>query len=231
MGEREGKWLPEYSETLTGLRTCLLVADRDDTGVKHALAVRDSLRTVGVDAEIVQARTGKDVSDHLAAGHGLDKLVPYVELTREVDETDTPAPATSPAIVKLWTAPGGSLRWSINVPVAGRGRSSSTRTSLMAPIGLPTQLILPAGARPSASGRWPSCMSSRSRTRSPATKSIRGSCSPKAFSAATSDSSPLRGSKSRATSVTTTQVVTRRLAHSPTPVPDLAVRSEPQANH
>ena len=79
MGE-EGKWLPEIPETLMGLRACVIVADRDDTGIKHALAVRDSLLGVGVEADVRVARTGKDVSDHLAAGHTLDELVPYEEV-------------------------------------------------------------------------------------------------------------------------------------------------------
>jgi 5S rRNA maturation endonuclease (ribonuclease M5) len=71
-----GKWVAEYSEPLSGARRVVIVADRDEPGIRHAQSVRESLADVGVDAEIVQAAEGKDAADHLAAGKTLEELVP-----------------------------------------------------------------------------------------------------------------------------------------------------------
>jgi 5S rRNA maturation endonuclease (ribonuclease M5) len=70
-----GKWRPEYSEALQGA-TVRIVADRDDAGRKHAQEVALALMGHAAHAEIVKAAAGKDVCDHLAAGHGLDQLKP-----------------------------------------------------------------------------------------------------------------------------------------------------------
>jgi 5S rRNA maturation endonuclease (ribonuclease M5) len=73
-----GKWRPEFSESLRGAGV-LIVADRDGEGRKHAQAVAASLRGVGADVQIVEPVVGKDVSDHLAAGKGLNEVVPMEE--------------------------------------------------------------------------------------------------------------------------------------------------------
>jgi hypothetical protein len=86
-----GKWSDELSEQLAGARRVRIVVDRDPDdkrgvdgltpGERHALQVAESLgRAAGVascDIELVVARAGKDAHDHLAAGHGLDELVPF----------------------------------------------------------------------------------------------------------------------------------------------------------
>lgn len=89
-----GKWRPEYSETLRGARV-VIVADKDEPGRRHALDVRASLQGVAASVAIVEAKTGKDASDHLAVGHALDELVPYSK-----------APAEPPAQERLrvWVA-------------------------------------------------------------------------------------------------------------------------------
>jgi putative DNA primase/helicase len=66
-----GKWRPEYSTVLAGA-TVTIVADRDKSGADHAVTVARSLESVDADVTIVEAADGKDASDHLAAGHGLD---------------------------------------------------------------------------------------------------------------------------------------------------------------
>jgi 5S rRNA maturation endonuclease (ribonuclease M5) len=71
-----GKWTAEYSELLSGARRVVIVADRDEPGIRHAENVRESLAEVGVAAEIVQAAEGKDAADHLAAGKTLEEFVP-----------------------------------------------------------------------------------------------------------------------------------------------------------
>lgn len=70
-----GKWRPEYSSALAG-KHVLLVVDKDEPGRKHAEAVRQALEGVCNSVRLVQAKRGKDLSDHVAAGLGLKDLVP-----------------------------------------------------------------------------------------------------------------------------------------------------------
>ncbi len=81
-----GKWSDDYSESLQGARRVVVVQDRDDVGRRHAREVIESLARVGVTAELVEPAEGKDVSDHLAAGHALDDLVPVQDPTDELEE-------------------------------------------------------------------------------------------------------------------------------------------------
>jgi hypothetical protein len=71
-----GKWRDAYSESLRGAAGVVIVADRDEAGIDHALVVADSLRLIVPNVRIVQAKVGKDVADHLRAGHTLDELEP-----------------------------------------------------------------------------------------------------------------------------------------------------------
>lgn len=104
-----GKWRPEYSEFLRDT-IVVIVADRDKPGQAHARQVAASLQDIASAVEIVEpAGEGteggsgiKDVSDHLAAGHGLHDLVltwtsgeaPAVDLAPDLHEflagTDPP---------------------------------------------------------------------------------------------------------------------------------------------
>lgn len=70
-----GKWRPEYTEALRGA-TVVIVADKDEPGRKHARQVAERLRGVAASVQVVEARTGKDAADHLAAGLGLEDFVP-----------------------------------------------------------------------------------------------------------------------------------------------------------
>jgi len=71
-----GKWLPQYSVQLTGCHV-RIVADNDTPGRKHALAVAEALAGHAASVEVLRpARDCKDISDHLAAGHSLDDLLP-----------------------------------------------------------------------------------------------------------------------------------------------------------
>ncbi|MER7498318.1 DUF927 domain-containing protein [Streptomyces pharetrae] len=89
-----GKWRPEHTKTLARARRVVIVADRDaeGTGYKHAATVRDALINEGMAAdaiEVVEAATGKDLYDHLQAGHGVEDLRPV--------PASALAPATAPA--------------------------------------------------------------------------------------------------------------------------------------
>jgi len=79
MGAR--KWRDEYSEALRGANV-VVIADDDTPGALHARQVRRSLVSVGCSARVYEAQTGKDVSDHLDAGHSLDDLVPADRFVR-----------------------------------------------------------------------------------------------------------------------------------------------------
>ncbi|MBM4419927.1 MAG: DUF3631 domain-containing protein, partial [Chloroflexi bacterium] len=69
-----GKWRPEFSHDLRGADVTI-VRDRDEVGHQHARDVADSLAGIATSVTIVEAATGKDASDHLAAGHSVDEFV------------------------------------------------------------------------------------------------------------------------------------------------------------
>lgn len=69
-----GKWKPEYTDSLAGARSVIIVADKDKPGRDHAKTIRDSLVGKVGKVWIVEAKEGKDVSDHLAAGYQLGDL-------------------------------------------------------------------------------------------------------------------------------------------------------------
>lgn len=56
--------------------TVVIVADDDEPGRKHALQVYEIVEPIAAGVAIVQAATGKDAADHIAAGRGLDEFVP-----------------------------------------------------------------------------------------------------------------------------------------------------------
>jgi hypothetical protein len=70
-----GKWREEYAHVLAGA-TVVVVADADSAGRDHARTVAASLERVGCTVRVVQPAAGKDVADHLAAGHPLADLQP-----------------------------------------------------------------------------------------------------------------------------------------------------------
>jgi hypothetical protein len=63
-----GKWTTEHARFLKGADVTI-VADRDEPGQKHAVAVVETLRDVARSVYVVQAKSGKDAADHFAAGH------------------------------------------------------------------------------------------------------------------------------------------------------------------
>lgn len=71
-----GKWLPQYTEQLAGCHV-RIIADNDAPGYKHAIQVATELTGRVASLEVYRGAAGcKDVSDHLAAGHRLDELLP-----------------------------------------------------------------------------------------------------------------------------------------------------------
>ena len=70
-----GKWTAEYSKALVGADV-VIVADEDIPGYRHAASVRDALVGLASRVAVMRPERGKDVADHLAAGLGLERLVP-----------------------------------------------------------------------------------------------------------------------------------------------------------
>lgn len=71
-----GKWRGDYADSFVGVGRVVVVADRDDPGRRHALDVAASCRERGIPVVVVEPASGKDLTDHLDAGHGLENLRP-----------------------------------------------------------------------------------------------------------------------------------------------------------
>lgn len=69
-----GKWTPRHAAWLAGFDVCV-IADRDAAGRSHAVQVVETLLPIAASIIVVQAATGKDVSDHLDAGESLGALL------------------------------------------------------------------------------------------------------------------------------------------------------------
>lgn len=69
-------WSEDHARWLTGARSVVIVADRDAPGYRRADRVRTSLEGLVDRVRVVQARSGKDLTDHLAAGQRLADLDP-----------------------------------------------------------------------------------------------------------------------------------------------------------
>ena len=72
------EWHQEYTDALTGADV-VIVADKDEPGVKHARLIERELRQSAKSVRVVQSLTsnkGADISDHLDAKLFLEDLVP-----------------------------------------------------------------------------------------------------------------------------------------------------------
>lgn len=76
-----GKWRDEYDAWFRDADV-VVVADRDEPGRDHAADVQAHLRPLAKSVAIVESADGKDVTDHLSAGHTLDELVPQRAASR-----------------------------------------------------------------------------------------------------------------------------------------------------
>lgn len=78
-------WKSEYNETFREA-VVMIVADKDKPGQAHARTIRDALTGIAADITMGEAIEGKDVTDHLKAGHGLEALA----ITYRTDEPVKP---------------------------------------------------------------------------------------------------------------------------------------------
>lgn len=68
-------WLPHYGQDLAGADV-VVVCDRDEPGIAWARKVYASTKDLAKSVRVVEARAGKDTSDHLAAGYTVDQFLP-----------------------------------------------------------------------------------------------------------------------------------------------------------
>lgn len=73
-----GSWLPHYAEQLRGCHVTI-VADNDPVGRQHARDVAASVATAAASVVTVVPRYGKDISELLDLGWGLDAVDPLPE--------------------------------------------------------------------------------------------------------------------------------------------------------
>ncbi|MEU6580377.1 toprim domain-containing protein [Nocardia sp. NPDC046763] len=69
-------WHREHAAWLCGAHRVWVVADRDAPGYRHAAKVAESLVDCVDELRVVQARDGKDLTDHCNAGHQVSELDP-----------------------------------------------------------------------------------------------------------------------------------------------------------
>ncbi|MFI6574019.1 toprim domain-containing protein [Nocardia fluminea] len=81
-------WNAEHAKWLQGASTVVIVADRDTAGYRRADRVMSTLAGLVGRVRVVQAATGKDLTDHLMCGHDISELVPIPHL-----DPYTPGPA------------------------------------------------------------------------------------------------------------------------------------------
>ena len=111
-----GKWRDSYAEPLVGAHV-VVVPDRDDPnpktgrrpGVEHAELLLDKLRGWVDSISIRWPREGKDFTDHINAGYGLDDLLNEEPISSDWDEWTEDVPDVD------WLVPGvmarGTLVW------------------------------------------------------------------------------------------------------------------------
>ncbi|WP_206442950.1 hypothetical protein [Candidatus Protofrankia californiensis] len=90
-----GKWRPEYTVSLAGASEVHVIGDNDDPGRTHARQVAKALEATVGTVKVWLPASGKDVSDHLNAGHGLDDLVPLADDDQADDVEPSPVADTT----------------------------------------------------------------------------------------------------------------------------------------
>lgn len=79
-----GKWREEYAEPFMEGSNVVIAADNDNPGQAHARRVAASLAARGARVRIVEAKVGKDITDHIRAGCTLEELLTTQEPDKPV---------------------------------------------------------------------------------------------------------------------------------------------------
>lgn len=90
-----GKWnkVADHARQILTGADVIVVADRDQPGYAHARDIAASIGPVAKSLVVVEALTGKDLTDHLAAGHTVEDLV-EVDPVLLADEPSAPGERT-----------------------------------------------------------------------------------------------------------------------------------------
>jgi hypothetical protein len=107
------KWDPAYAEFLKRAGRIVMVVDQDKekrdgtlgAGQATAVIARAGFRSVGLKVDVVAPRSGKDFTDHVAAGHGLEEFIPEPTIWTR------PRGLTAAA---LMTKEFDELQWAVN---------------------------------------------------------------------------------------------------------------------
>jgi 5S rRNA maturation endonuclease (ribonuclease M5) len=106
-----GKWRAEYGEALRGAHV-VVIADRDEPGYRHAETIREQLSGVATSLRVVEAAAGKDASDHLASGFGLDDFREVTEAAATAAASVAQEQGALPAAVRACDIePGEPVTW------------------------------------------------------------------------------------------------------------------------
>lgn len=89
-----GKWAKAHAKFLQDA-SVVIVADKDAPGYSHARTVLTTLEGVAASVRVVCAAEGKDATDHLDAGHGLNDFVPLDMSAPQPDWSRGPAGSAS----------------------------------------------------------------------------------------------------------------------------------------
>lgn len=98
-----------------------VVADCDEPGRKHAREVAELLRAMAASVRIMQAASGKDLADHIAAGKALDELMSTDNGRPRLWRATDLRPAEQPR----WLAKGRLPRGAISLIVGDEGIGKS----------------------------------------------------------------------------------------------------------
>lgn len=142
------KFTTEHAEILArrSRSTFAVVADRDKEGYAHVARVRALLLAYGVSAQriqILQPLEGKDVHDHLMAGHAVDELVPV-----GLDELPEPPPDLVPHGKQIAQALSRSSLGAFVDPATGKILPPEPREWLieqLIPVGVNGLFVAPGG--------------------------------------------------------------------------------------
>lgn len=139
-------WQPRYTEMLKGASEVRIIADRDhdEAGIRHARKIAASLTDAGIPHRIYLPACGKDLSDHVAAGAGLDDLIevrddpeqPTVEEPADNDQDETEPEDRFPSIdwAKAFATDFSQIDWLVGrfmergqqVAVVGPGKAGKS---------------------------------------------------------------------------------------------------------
>lgn len=78
-----GAFRRAHARQLAGAARVVIVADRDEAGYRHAADVKRLLIGLVREVVVVEAATGKDLTDHFDLGHDSDELVPVTDAQLE----------------------------------------------------------------------------------------------------------------------------------------------------